>query len=372
MGDTTQVLYRIQSINIPSNYAICRQLKHLTQYQSQENGFPDIVHLTSQQLSFVHPIEAKNDYKLGSRFTMANNQLFYEISFIDYQMNICQCQQILPKNNSINHYNSSQKIICTDFPSLVYLTIEQLQFVHPLLSSTTINKNNKLNVELMERTQSYVLSEDVDQDMQALQSVLPYFADFIQRKEKSVISNLDMSHNPLSYLQAILDKYNVEHPKSMEDLNEYKLRPWIAGTLEKLMPEGNFLGNPKWESRMFRLFDEALVWFEDEGFIKKIFHSKQLTMKPFGVLPLAMITGLKTGDIVSKEDYEISEDDLLRLELEIEGEGVIVLKCADFNQRIKWFECLHTAIFTVARPMFAKVLFCLLFCFVYFSVFFVF
>ena len=147
--------------------------------------------------------------------------------------------------------------------------------------------------------------------------------------------------------------------------NGYVFRPWIEGVLEKLMPQKTLLGNPQWRTRLFRLFDEALVWFEDEGFFSKLFGNKKntQTMKPYGVLPLAMITGLKTADIMNKADNEITEDELLRLELEIGDEGTIVLRCADYNQRIKWFECLHTAIFTVQRPMFAKVKCFSLFCF---------
>merc|ERR1712039_259857 len=69
----------------------------------------------------------------------------------------------------------------------------------------------------------------------------------------------------------------------------------------------------------------------------------------------AMITGLKTCDLSEDaENTKLTEDELLRLELEIGDEGVIILKCSDFNQRIKWYECLHSAIFAVKRPLFTK------------------
>ena len=45
---------------------------------------------------------------------------------------------------------------------------------------------------------------------------------------------------------------------------------------------------------------------------------------------------------------------MLTIELEIFNEGVIRLRCIDYLQRIKWFECLHAVIFNVERPLFMK------------------
>merc|ERR1719229_458352 len=69
-----------------------------------------------------------------------------------------------------------------------------------------------------------------------------------------------------------------------------------------------------------------------------------------------MITGLKTADLeaMDENNVTISEEELLRFELQIGDEGVIILKCSDVNQRIKWYECLHSTIFTVQRPLFIK------------------
>merc|ERR1712228_515291 len=142
----------------------------------------------------------------------------------------------------------------------------------------------------------------------------------------------------------------------------------MGGKMEKLMAQSGYFGSEKWKTRLFRLFDEALVWFDDEpSFFKKLFHKKADNdddmkendmeyMTPFGVLPLAMITGLKTCDLSEDaiKSNKLTENELLRLELEIGDEGIIILKCSDFNQRIKWYECLHSAIFAVQRPLFTK------------------
>ena len=100
-----------------------------------------------------------------------------------------------------------------------------------------------------------------------------------------------------------------------------------------------------------------MVWFDDQpSFFKRLFQRKAIRspeavdndsseeptdddkewMRPFGVLPLAMVTALKTCD-VNEMDGDIAEEELLRLELEVGDEGVIILKCSDFNQRIKWY-----------------------------------
>eukprot|EP00484_Ammonia_sp_Unknown_P030898 CAMPEP_0197024446 /NCGR_PEP_ID=MMETSP1384-20130603/4983_1 /TAXON_ID=29189 /ORGANISM="Ammonia sp." /LENGTH=484 /DNA_ID=CAMNT_0042452829 /DNA_START=260 /DNA_END=1714 /DNA_ORIENTATION=- len=239
------------------------------------------------------------------------------------------------------------------------------------------------------RTTIYTLTSNENQDYENLAKHLPYFADFMLRREKSVLNQNEYIDNPTGFLRAIRDKYNIRHPRQFDVHNDDEdyahLRPWIEGKMEKLMAESGYFGAEKWKTRLFRLFDEALVWFDDEpSFLKKLLnrasnsrHSQltktrnsrktsdqiaevdenkeddNLYMTPFGVLPLAMITGLKTVDIEAM-DGTVSEDELLRLELEIGDEGVIILKCSDFNQRIKWYECLHTAIFTVKRPLFTK------------------
>jgi len=226
-----------------------------------------------------------------------------------------------------------------------------------------------------------VTEEDATAELEKLKYTLPYFTDFLQRQESSVLQQEDYADDPSGFLTAILKKYNIRHPRQIAESEEaqsgdYKeLRPWIEGKMEKLMAQKGYFGNAKWKTRHFRLFDEALVWFDDEpSFFKRLFSRKPQRspetvendssgaeevdddkewMRPFGVLPLAMVTALKTCD-VNEMDGNIAEEELLRLELEIGDEGVIILKCSDFNQRIKWYECLHTAIFTVKRPLFTK------------------
>eukprot|EP01083_Nonionella_stella_P085225 236208_1 len=199
----------------------------------------------------------------------------------------------------------------------------------------------------------YSLSVNKAETYRALTEHLPYFSDFMKRgEEESVLNSSNYKKgDPLSYLQAIDDKYDVKHPQKF-DVNEqenYSLRPWVQGQMEKLSDAKGLFGADKYDEKMFRLFDEALVWFPDSFLSFKT----DEWIKPSGVLPLAMVTGLKTVDI-DKMDGKIDEDELLSLELQIEDETILKLRCSDFNQRIKWFECLHTAIFTVTRPAFTR------------------
>ena len=275
------------------------------------------------------------------------------------------------------------------------MDFDQLNFVNVITNGDDDDDGDDTKEETKEDTISmdknddemgiYSLAMNDEEDFENLSKYLPYFTDFISRKEKSVLNQNDFKDDPSGYLKAIRNKYNIRHPRRFEnhhdddnnidDDGHFILRPWIEGKMEKLMAQSGYFGNEKWKTRLFRLFDEALVWFDDDpSFFKKLFnrrsskHKKNGSkisdkeeaeennidyMTPFGVLPLAMITGLKTCDI-DKMDASLSEDELLRLELEIGDEGVIILKCSDFNQRIKWYECLHSAIFTVKRPLFTK------------------
>ncbi len=168
-------------------------------------------------------------------------------------------------------------------------------------------------------------------------------------------------------MQAILSKYNVPHEKDIyaelqegkEKEKEAAFRPWIEGVMEKLMPDRNILGNKKYKTRLFRLFDEALVWFAEPSFFSKLFGKKTDKIKPLGVLPLALVASIRTCAMDKMDDA--TEEELLTLELQIGKEGCFVLKCSDFNQRIKWLECLHVAVFNVERPLSTKVKCLLLF-----------
>eukprot|EP01084_Bolivina_argentea_P274898 468687_1 len=213
-----------------------------------------------------------------------------------------------------------------------------------------------------------VVQEEVEEKEADTAHEFPYFTDFRSRTEKSVLNQNDFADDPSGYLKAIRAKYNIKHrrelnPNNDEDMDvedEPFLRPWIEGKMEKLSAESGYFVKEKWKTRLFRLFDEALVWFDDDSFLSKLYRKRRKGsdsaaddneyMTPFGVLPLAMVTGIKTADI----DGQITEDELLRLELEVGDEGIIVLKCSDVNQRIKWYECLHSAIFAVKRPLFVQ------------------
>lgn len=287
---------------------------------------------------------------------------------------------------SINDkYNYYKCVETQNSKSIYYLNFNQLDFVN-IIGNDIDDIDDDINEEIKQEQDNrntsntiYSLTQNEEEDYENLSKYLPYFSDFMTRKEKSVLNQTDFKDDPSGYLKAIRNKYNIRHPRQFEIDNNHSnnnnIRPWIEGKMEKLMAQTGYFGTEKWKTRLFRLFDEALIWFDDEpSFFKKLFnrrssnkkhnnnHMEQIEddkdndneyMTPFGVLPLAMITGLKTCDI-DKMDGNLSEDELLRLELEIGDEGIIILKCHDFNQRIKWYECLHTAIFTVKRPLFTK------------------
>ncbi|ETO23974.1 hypothetical protein RFI_13186 [Reticulomyxa filosa] len=95
------------------------------------------------------------------------------------------------------------------------------------------------NDEAINATQTILSEEDLNQ----LKKYLPYFHEFINKPEHSVLSMSEYKENPDLYLQAILRKYNVDHPKTLqsnapkkseENLSAYHeqempLRPWIEG-----------------------------------------------------------------------------------------------------------------------------------------------
>eukprot|EP01084_Bolivina_argentea_P183066 315957_1 len=208
----------------------------------------------------------------------------------------------------------------------------------------------------LERGSTFRLSENEQEDYEHLSELLPYFSEFMNcGAEKSVTTKKNVNLNdPLSYLQALDDKYDINHPKifDLRQRKDYHLRPWIEGKIEEL--DGKTIFGAKWETKLFRLFDEALIWFDpNDDLFDLIGDDDEKFIKPLGVLPLAMITGLKTCD-VDKMDGNISEDELMKLELKMDNKTVLTMKCSDFNQRIKWYECLHTAIYLVRRPEFAK------------------
>ncbi|ETO14144.1 hypothetical protein RFI_23224 [Reticulomyxa filosa] len=61
----------------------------------------------------------------------------------------------------------------------------------------------------------------------------------------------------------------------------------------------------------------------------------------------------RDGGLSESNPRELSDEELLTLTLHIGDEGVIILRCSDVNQRLKWFECLHCAVFNVPKPLFA-------------------
>ena len=71
-----------------------------------------------------------------------------------------------------------------------------------------------------------------------------------------------------------------------------------------------------------------------------------------------MITSVRTAtpmnQLSDRDASEISENELLSLELEIGSEGIIILKCSDERQKIKWLACLNTAVFNMDKPLFTK------------------
>jgi len=226
-----------------------------------------------------------------------------------------------------------------------------------------------------------------------LKKQLPYYVEFAKRKDVNVLKMNDYKDDPEGYLQAILKKYNVNHPKviNTNDDDKNELRPWVEGTMEKLLPQSNMFGMYQWRRRLFRLFDEVLVWFEEpsDNIVTKLLHKPEPTMKPLGIIPLALITSLRapsaTKDVnndsnqnsnnvvannnarssittiatnalqtIATSDNIEQDDLLLQLELQIGDEGIILLRCSDYKQRIKWYECLHAAIFNIEKPIFTK------------------
>ena len=358
-------------------------------------------------ITYKHKIIKKKKYGIGTTFSMGQSSTIYAIDSFNDTHNYYKC--IVQSETTKNDDNKIENEI--------YLNCNQLNFVK-IITNNKLKKEEELKTDIKsdkKRAGIYSLTMNEDEDYETVSKHLPYFTDFMLRQEKSVLNQNDFKHDPSGYLKAIRNKYNIRHPRQF-DMNsdqqydgnstskisvkstsptaaeeDLHLRPWIEGKMEKLMAETGYFGTEKWKTRLFRLFDEALVWFDDEpSFFKKLFNRRSSNknkrigvkannsnnnnnndaqsdneedinnleddndwMSPFGVLPLAMITGLKTCD-VDKMDGNVSEDELLRLELEIGDEGVIILKCSDFNQRIKWYECLHTAIFTVKRPLFTK------------------
>ncbi|ETO29996.1 hypothetical protein RFI_07123, partial [Reticulomyxa filosa] len=216
--------------------------------------------------------------------------------------------------------------------------------------------------------------QDKEKEWNELTKHLPYLNEYLKRTKNGELSSAmkTTADDPLSqdiYLQTIINKFNCFHPKNLQTSvssprsslsipslssqdNLCTLQPWIQGELEKLMPQKSVFGYVKWENRLFRLFEEALVWFEEPNMLSKWWNRKETLMKPLGVLPLAMVTSIETADLSDESNLTLSEEELLTLTLHIGEEGVLVLRCSDVNQRLKWFECLHCAVFNVPKPLF--------------------
>ena len=237
---TNKIIYKIESIDQTSNYAVCRQQQQQQQSQSQSSSspFPTVIHLQANQLEHVQPfngsvaatavsVEVKEEeqeeeeaanaialsttpmtsaIEIGFQFSMRD--LCFEITRIHQRTNICECKQIVDPDPQF------ESELNDEFPAVIYLAMNQMQYVSPIVigaSRTTSappppiktadDDDEDGSIQNYGSMQTFVLSDDVEQDVESLANILPYFSEFKQRKEKSVLSMNSYKNDPQAYLQ---------------------------------------------------------------------------------------------------------------------------------------------------------------------------
>lgn len=147
---------------------------------------------------------------------------FYKIDEIDQERSYYKCSVVDEEASGT-------------LADALYLTFAQLLFVGNLPPPTQSQSVYSLST-----------AEDAASELEHLRSILPYFTDFTQRQEKSVLNQNDFADDPSGYLRAILKKYNIRHPRHIAESEETQsgdyteLRPWIEGKMEKLMAQKGY------------------------------------------------------------------------------------------------------------------------------------
>ena len=225
--------YKVDTRNNEYNYCLCKSL-------NDDNDFPMNVYLHPNQLKFTTKMENNNNSNnndsnidnnselVGHKFKMGydNTELIYEIMKINYVSNYYVCNQI----NNIND----------EYPMTIHLQFDQLKhttnishinedITSDMKQDITTNNNNE---PTNDTNNDNKMDNDNDDDIHELKKQLPYFCEYRTRNEVSVLKIKDYKNDPEGYLKAVLDKYNVNHPKKLSNNNNSNnLTPWIEGNV---------------------------------------------------------------------------------------------------------------------------------------------
>lgn len=207
----------------------------------------------------------------------------------------------------------------------------------------------------------------------------PYFKVYTVREKKIDDNRKSVSNyeTPKDYLKSVVAKYNIdfdfskdgyppvgveEEKETKEEEEDDQWRPYIEGVLRKKDPLAQNRGALKrlvtsaFKHRFMRLYPDALVWFEVPSFLMRKGMLVNPRAKPLGILPLALVGGIKAPGLAELMAYaedplsdneeipDIDDSAMDTLEIAIgNSQAVIELRCEDWRQRFKWMECMEIA-----------------------------